>query len=52
MLRARFRVIPLMRVSFSGDSSMTVRASYPNSSTSRRAVAPPMPRITPEARYS
>ena len=50
MARAFLRVMPWMLVSRSGCSSSTVRASAPNSSTMRRAVAAPMPRTAPEAR--
>ena len=50
--RASFRVMPLMRVRYSGCSSSTVKVSAPNSSTSRRAVEEPTPFTAPEDRYS
>ena len=50
MDRARLGDTPRSRVSFSGSSSMTRRASSPNSSMSRRAVAFPTPFTAPEAR--
>ena len=52
MVSARLGVMPLILVSSSGCSSMTVRTSSPKASTSRRAVAIPTPLMAPEARYS
>ena len=52
MVSARLGEMPRTLVSCWGSSSMTVRISSPKTSSSRRAVAAPMPLMAPEARYS